>query len=1041
MYSQYISFKGTLIALLLLSGIGRIVAKQPLDSLSAKAQSIQADTLIIIGQHAKAQAIYKQIAPVFLEEKAWDDHIHCLTEIGHSYLGMSQYPQAKIYFDSALHQATRFLTPLAPRYYQIYNKYGQYYFEIGEFDQAVDYFERAMEILVENDIAKGSHLAAMYNNLGTSYFNLGFQSKALSYQLTALQIKLQDSIPNPNLTSSYMGIGINYMETGDYDNAFSYLNQALDISIAQYGPDHSYTAMCYVHIGRVYYRLKDYEKAIYYDEKAQDIWLTHYGRKYRYTSVAINDLGNCYGRLKDFPRQLAQYQSSLAITLDILGPIHPQTGVSYMNIGRCYEQLGKEKLEKAAYQKALGIFEQIYSEQHPFMALANIRLGDLASRQAAHTRALQLFQQAANSLLLDTTYSPDSLLPPITSVRVLPHFLTCLKTRATALSRQNPGTIAALKAHRHTVAFIDSMILSYRGKGALKALADEAFAAYEGAIQAALALYHTTYQHAYLEEAFKYVEKSKALLLHRNLRSTSALTYGGIPPEMLEKEQTLRNSLNYHEEKLLANALKPNPDPLAQQALRKTLHTLNLDYRQFISQLETNYPTYYRLKYDLEVPDVATIQLALKGKTSHFLEYFWGTDSLYLFEISLQGLTYHSLGSHEDLEPKLSLFLQALKSPNRLLDEKEFSTYFSTFCQTGKELGDVLLPPHIRKDIDNQRLLIVPDGPLGYLPFESLVWAYTGEEKHFGQVDYVLHHAAIGYAYSAISHTSDPPAQSGKLAAFAPEYSPTNDVNYLPALQKNQEEAQHISNLWNGDVFLGKTALEQVFKEKAHTYGMLHLAMHAFANDQNPMYSGMVFTDGQLSALHAKTVSSPPLSSPLPSRQMRIGSLADSLVRQYLSTPDTLSDDNVLHAFEVYGLSLEASLAVLSACQTGEGKMSRGEGIMSLARAFRFAGCPSILTSLWAADDHATHEVMVNFYENLKEGIPKDLALQQAKLSHLSQASPIQAYPYFWSGFVLIGDCRPLQSTSPPTLLYIVVLLALGLIIGGIWYEIKSTNK
>jgi len=122
-------------------------------------------------------------------------------------------------------------------------------------------------------------------------------------------------------------------------------------------------------------------------------------------------------------------------------------------------------------------------------------------------------------------------------------------------------------------------------------------------------------------------------------------------------------------------------------------------------------------------------------------------------------------------------------------------------------------------------------------------------------------------------------------------------------------------------------------------------------------------------------------------------------------------EDGLLHAYEIYPRNLRADLAVLSACETGLGKWRKGEGMMSLARAFKYAGCPNIVMSLWQADDQTSADVMASFFSYLKQGLPKDQALRKAKLDFLDKGSGKQ-FPHYWAPFVLIGDDTPVELSS-----------------------------
>ena len=119
-------------------------------------------------------------------------------------------------------------------------------------------------------------------------------------------------------------------------------------------------------------------------------------------------------------------------------------------------------------------------------------------------------------------------------------------------------------------------------------------------------------------------------------------------------------------------------------------------------------------------------------------------------------------------------------------------------------------------------------------------------------------------------------------------------------------------------------------------------------------------------------------------------------------------EDGDLHSWELYNMHLNARLAVLSACNTGFGKLNRGEGVMSLGRAFAYAGCPSVILSLWPAQDAVTADIMSDFYTNLVNSVPIDQSLRKAKLNYLENSNDIFSHPFYWAGFVAQGDTSPL---------------------------------
>jgi CHAT domain-containing protein len=184
-----------------------------------------------------------------------------------------------------------------------------------------------------------------------------------------------------------------------------------------------------------------------------------------------------------------------------------------------------------------------------------------------------------------------------------------------------------------------------------------------------------------------------------------------------------------------------------------------------------------------------------------------------------------------------------------------------------------------------------------------------------------------------------------------------------------EKEVVGISEMMDGETYCYRYATEKMFKDKAPKAGILHIATHAIVNDVNPMFSKLVFTK-DLSSI----------------------------------------EDGFLNTYELYNMKLNAGMVVLSACNTGYGKLVRGEGIMSLARGFMYAGCPSLVMSLWSVDDQSTSLLMKKFYGGLVQGKNKDEALRQAKLEYLKNADEVKSNPFYWSGMIFVGNTNPIKS-------------------------------
>lgn len=123
-------------------------------------------------------------------------------------------------------------------------------------------------------------------------------------------------------------------------------------------------------------------------------------------------------------------------------------------------------------------------------------------------------------------------------------------------------------------------------------------------------------------------------------------------------------------------------------------------------------------------------------------------------------------------------------------------------------------------------------------------------------------------------------------------------------------------------------------------------------------------------------------------------------------------EDGMLNTYELFSMDLNAGLAVLSACNTGSGKLLKGEGVMNLARGFIFAGVPGIVMTMWSVDDESSARIVQKFYEYLQDGMPKDEALRQAKLDLLAEGDPLRSHPFYWAAYVNIGDNSPMKFRS-----------------------------
>jgi CHAT domain-containing protein len=267
------------------------------------------------------------------------------------------------------------------------------------------------------------------------------------------------------------------------------------------------------------------------------------------------------------------------------------------------------------------------------------------------------------------------------------------------------------------------------------------------------------------------------------------------------------------------------------------------------------------------------------------------------------------------------------------------------------------------------------------VPFEMLVNAKDG--------GLMLNQFAISYNYSAnfFGDQKLPADHEYKVLAMAPFSENKNQGVILPSLPSSADEINHLP----GKILVGTAANKTDFIASCGQFPIVHLATHAVANDADPLGSYIEFYG--------------------------LKSDADTIHRLYEQ--------------EIYNLDMkQARLLILSACETGSGSLVNGEGIISLSRAFSYAGCKSVVTSLWKADDISTAFIVKRLHHYLQKGLAKDEALQKAKIDYLNNNDIDERFktPAWWAHLVLIGDQQPLIESGLNWYIILAAVLLISLL-------------
>ncbi|MBN1998418.1 CHAT domain-containing protein, partial [candidate division KSB1 bacterium] len=512
---------------------------------------------------------------------------------------------------------------------------------------------------------------------------------------------------------------------------------------------------------------------------------------------------------------------------------------------------------------------------------------------------------------------------------------------------------------------------------------------YSQAVRTSYLLYQRTREDKHKIAAFKYAEKYRAASLRESMNDSKAKKIAGLPDSVLAKERDIKIELSFYQNEINSEKLKgPECDSSKVEGLERKYYDYYTRYMTLLQDMEQKYPSYYNLKYTTQQVDVGRILRSLDRKTA-LIEFFMGKNELFTFVLTQKNLELHRL-------PVDTVLINSLEQYHKIVQRKNLmqNTLKKQFLDSSTELYATLVKPIEKYIRGKERLLIVPDGQIHYVPFETLVPIPYHAGELFEQ-DYLIHQYIISYQYSAQLFLENHDKKHQKLAftGFAPVFDflpppkkpPYHDGMYLDSLEieiiyenrfvenlgfgplpeSEKEVRDIIDRFYEYDIpakgYFRWDATEERLKNLSSS-GILHIATHGLFDEQDPELSGLLF------------------SSP-----------KDSLVGGL----------EVLFSGELYNLELPYDLVVLSSCGSGIGKIVRGEGVLSLTRAFYYAGASNLLFSMWKIADKHARLLMERFYLNVLEGQGYAEALRNAKVALLRDR--VAGLPNHWGAFVLVG--------------------------------------
>ena len=786
-------------------------------------------------------------------------------------------------------------------------------------------------------------------------------------------------------------IGSLHAFQGFPDKGLPMLEKGLHIQEQLLGEDDPKLIATYYNIGIAYYVKKENSRALGFFKKSKQLLLRQPKVNHSGLSAIAGMISNLEKTRGNLEESIEELRQSVVHQLKVTDEFHPNISSSYQNMGSTFLALGELDSALLYVKKSQRIREKILPTDHINHHLSRSTLGRIYLAKNENEQARQIF-------LKEVGYQEKTF----QKYKFLADSRTAENERKIAQSYQQDGdfenalhwyekslnTIGwqANTDHFDEVTDLVQLFYVFRYKSLLyldwykksgdpnhlkevkrisqnALLLNDAFRVrafeqeekedvikngkefYENLIEANQQLYGLDQNPSYLLSVFESMERAKSRNYLDFLKDSKAQSFSGVPDSLVALQFLLQEEVYGLRAERLEFLREEKTEAVLEKEVVIFQKTEKLDSLRSI--FKEHHPDYYRLKYDNSIVDLkAFSDAALDGQTIA-LSYFIGEKNAYLLKIK-KGATPQIFNLH--FEGDLRATIGELRGTITSFQPRTNPDGHILLAKTAKRLYDELLAKALENEPAN-KLLILPDGELWYLPFELLLENEAVENQAMKDWPWLLKNYSISYANSATTlfeilsrPTKSRPVKN--FGGFAPSYEPEllkgSDTLKQPALavvvrngeyelDRAKEEVEAIARLMKGKVWLGKDISEKTFKENAASFQLLHLAMHAFQNDQNPLTSHFLFPDTE-------------------------------------QTDSSFSEDNQLNVYELYNMQLSADLAVLSACNTGIGKIKRGEGIQSLSSGFAFAGVPSTVMSLWKVPDQATADIMVRFYKNLKAG-------------------------------------------------------------------------
>jgi CHAT domain-containing protein len=872
---------------------------------------------------------------------------------------------------------------------------GTYEESVGyDFERAVSYFDQSKKIWIRLYGQTHPEVAECYLSIGNifKYSTYDFFLAERNYESA---LKILEQLPekdNVKLARTYYNLTTTNRSQRDHVKALSYGLRTLELMDVINNP--IFRERTYLTLANVYRDMENFPEAKQFYWKALNLnSVINKGNAFNEERAIMNyNLAECYISEGNLPEAIRNYETAECCYSNITVSDHINYVLLLQQAGLAYSRVNNTKAQ-ATLSRALNEAYNMGIRKGNVVGQILMTIGSHYFKQSRYDSALRYYERAIaefsygkgknnNYHLYEAFIEKASILRKVNERKGDAHRVKIILDCYTQAEK-------ILDANRDALDIEQSKLDFFEKKGG--GMVADQFNMYEKIISYLYESRNTIGDSLY-DHALYFLEQSKMKSTHEALREAERFSGVLKGDSLLGKLRDYRSSFFDIQDRLNREESQDVPNQEQVAYLQNKIVEMDRSVQSLKSEINERYPAFYSSSFSNLNPTIRELQNFCARDGSVLIEYFWGSEYVYALGMSNTDVLFLKLGKTDSIEASVKEFTWHFTNTGSVDEALAFEKY----QQNGYDLYAMLVQP-FAKLLAGKRIHIIPDGLISQLPFEALL---TRKARNTGinykNLPYVLHEHVITYSFSSVMLMKPFNKISNRSQILAVGYTNGERYRYgkIPVLANTTKEPELdvVASYFSAGRFLkGADATEGNFKLYAPQVDLLHLAVHG-SGDPDRDYSA----------------------------QLYFKALADTV------------ENGQLQSYELYRLRLKASLTMLTACESGIGKIYKGEGMMSMANSFVNAGCANVGLTLWKLNDQVSIKLMKVFYSDLTAGGRIDEALTHAKKNYLEEADEYTANPKLWAALVVYSNGDELVETSASWKMY--VWLALVAILGFVCF-------